>query len=860
MVLPPELVTDTEGDWRIKASFSTGRYTFSLSDEGADLLHHELGFGGDETVSWNLYRGLVFAGDSFLPSAPSDNVAAGEDLVVPNSDVEMSEREATALAERLQDVQLREDELTALTAHAEKTRLGDHIAPEAMGTSDSPAKPNEQHAGTTEADDDPNSDSSDQLDIAERVAAETDTKVQTVAKDLRKLSQHGIGPERAAVSLTERYGTTGPTVFDIVGVGRLRGHCLLESGFATPEAVATSSLEELKEVSYLGDHAAPTVLKGAREFVETESSPQPETDVDDFRKESRSPVVEIDRSPGVDAGVYPETMTTRDQWLVWKPTEEGQKVPRAPWTTDRALRYVSATDPGNWTDFESARDWAEKLHGNVGVAFALTADDPIVFLDYDDVRTEGSTIVSEVREHIESASSYAAVSTSGNGVHIFVEGSLSEDTKALVDDLSEDDGSIEVYERDRFVAITGAHLAGTPSDVQPAPEFLDGLEEDHATIPRERPDPSLNPSDRSVADFEDVDATDTIQDIFDAIAAVDPSDITLRSSLTEKRADGSRSYDPSWVDSDSGTRLAALSNVWVYRKGMVALDALQVVALEEGIIRDVQSYPSGSNYWEAVESLRGRGVSIPKFDRYDDPVETASEMDADDTPSEPTATATDPSHERVQKIINRGEPVRTWVHPYDRTYYEETALRLTDTVIEIADELDLSAPVSYEASKLFAKAQDADAIQGGSMKTSLAAAFRIIGFEAGEPRPLELVADAIGEKPGSVRNAFYRIVQQTDISDRIDANTVLADPAEYVPYMIQRLDRDPEGPLAEDAIQRVEAHENTPGSPWSEAAAAIYAASTVTDIALTQKEIAYANSITPVTIRNHYQRYLSQDE
>jgi hypothetical protein len=55
---------------------------------------------------------------------------------------------------------------------------------------------------------------------------------------------------------------------------------------------------------------------------------------------------------------------------------------------------------------------------------------------------------------------------------------------------------------------------------------------------------------------------------------------------------------------------------WIWRAdGQFPLDALQVVALEEGIIFDEQDYPNGQAFWDAVEALRRRGAHIPEFVR-----------------------------------------------------------------------------------------------------------------------------------------------------------------------------------------------------------------------------------------------------
>ena len=82
-----------------------------------------------------------------------------------------------------------------------------------------------------------------------------------------------------------------------------------------------------------------------------------------------------------------------------------------------------------------------------------------------------------------------------------------------------------------------------------------------------------------------------------------------------------KSFDPSWEQSDSGERLGYDSlrdgGGWIYRKASRRVDALQVVAAEERIIRDVTDYPDGENFWRAVQALRERGAAIPYYEGDD---------------------------------------------------------------------------------------------------------------------------------------------------------------------------------------------------------------------------------------------------
>lgn len=353
-------------------------------------------------------------------------------------------------------------------------------------------------------------------------------------------------------------------------------------------------------------------------------------------------------TPGTEEGllpvereVYPAGLCSPDvaRWLTWKEDDDdGEKIPRAPHVhSSFPDKYADSQDSALWTDFETAHEWANKLPGH-NLAFVIRnraeyPDEDLVLIDYDDVRDpETETIHPTVRDHLEAAGSYADLSPSGTGIHILCRGSLPGDMTALDGALPADerfpDASIEVYASARFVTMTGRHLLSTPRETQPAEKFLarladvyapqtessDDADEDSAADASEdsTADDSDDSPDLSKAELRELETTTDMQVVYHAIDLTEPGDIRLDSPVTEERSDGTKSRDPSWAYSESGTRLAELEEGWVYRKGMIGLDALQVVALEEGIITDEYTYPSGHAFWEAVRALRTRGAPIPR--------------------------------------------------------------------------------------------------------------------------------------------------------------------------------------------------------------------------------------------------------
>jgi len=350
------------------------------------------------------------------------------------------------------------------------------------------------------------------------------------------------------------------------------------------------------------------------------------TDIDE------TPTPDPDELPTLDVegGVYPDDLTNYDSWIPWRYLD-GRKQPEAIYAdTDNPMSW---SDPDNWRSHEAVKMACQdpRLEGP-GVVLQHEHDpyadwsDPFFVVDYDDVRDPDTGEVHPVvAEHVEAAGSYADVSTSGTGVHIIGKGQLPEDVKTIAGESLPDHDAfpgaeIEVYDGKRFVAMTGEHVLGTRTGCSDAQEFLDDLVEqfvddgERLRTPS-KPDGEVWDPEYDREELEDLDQTDDLQAVIDAIQQVVPRDIRLKSRQTEERADGTLSFDPSWEHSKSGTRLGWDPDVgWIYRQGGVGLDAVQVVALEERIISSARDYPEGEEWWDAVAALRDRGAHIPQLD------------------------------------------------------------------------------------------------------------------------------------------------------------------------------------------------------------------------------------------------------
>lgn len=121
---------------------------------------------------------------------------------------------------------------------------------------------------------------------------------------------------------------------------------------------------------------------------------------------------------------------------------------------------VNAHDPANWTDFATAAACATLAnvgHG-CGVGFVFTDADPFWFLDIDGAFDPATGVWSPLALALGAQLPGAAfeVSQSGRGCHFFGSGALPDHACKNVME------GLELYHRDRFVALSFAGAAGDP--------------------------------------------------------------------------------------------------------------------------------------------------------------------------------------------------------------------------------------------------------------------------------------------------------------------------------------------------------------------------------------------------------------
>ena len=157
----------------------------------------------------------------------------------------------------------------------------------------------------------------------------------------------------------------------------------------------------------------------------------------------------------------PNELKVLKQWGLWAlVSKEGKKSAKRLMSAD--MRRIS-TKPKDFIHlevFDVALEMLRKRYRHQaliegekwvvsGLGFVLTADDPFVIVDVDDCIVEGQ-LSAEALEVIDHFNAPTEVSYSGNGIHIICKGSLPNPACRK--------GKYEIYEKERFFALTGRFI------------------------------------------------------------------------------------------------------------------------------------------------------------------------------------------------------------------------------------------------------------------------------------------------------------------------------------------------------------------------------------------------------------------
>lgn len=160
----------------------------------------------------------------------------------------------------------------------------------------------------------------------------------------------------------------------------------------------------------------------------------------------------------------PAELRARPQWVAWRREPRDGRPTKVPYNAKTGA-LASTIDPATWTTFDEAVAFCTSHPDMTGVGYVLGANDPYVGVDLDHCLDGFSEELEPwARAIVDALDSYTEITPSGEGLRIFVRGSLPPSGRKR--------GNVEMYAQARFLTITGQHLAGCPTAIEDRGEAL----------------------------------------------------------------------------------------------------------------------------------------------------------------------------------------------------------------------------------------------------------------------------------------------------------------------------------------------------------------------------------------------------
>lgn len=180
-------------------------------------------------------------------------------------------------------------------------------------------------------------------------------------------------------------------------------------------------------------------------------------------------LLSIRRNAGDEFGGIPDELKALRQWVCYRIEERDGEPTKVPYNPN-GRAHARSNDAKTWSTFEAAVKMYRNPAGRFdGIGFMLSADDPFVFLDFDDVISDG-TLEPWARDMVERLDSFTEYSRSGSGLHVIVRAKKPGERCRAPKTLPK----FEVYEERRLCVFTGRVFEGR-SHIREAQEAVTAI-------------------------------------------------------------------------------------------------------------------------------------------------------------------------------------------------------------------------------------------------------------------------------------------------------------------------------------------------------------------------------------------------
>ena len=180
----------------------------------------------------------------------------------------------------------------------------------------------------------------------------------------------------------------------------------------------------------------------------------------------------------------PSELAALDHWLVWRLEEREGKATKVPYSA-RTGKLAKVNDPSSWSTLtEAQRRASQEPAFYAGIGFVITSEDGFVGIDLDKCRNPVTgEIALWAQAIVDELDSYAEVSPSGNGVHVWVKGVVPPGRRQ-----SEIGG---LYDQGRYLTWLGQPING---EIKPIAERTAELARIHARVFAPKPANGVTPT------------------------------------------------------------------------------------------------------------------------------------------------------------------------------------------------------------------------------------------------------------------------------------------------------------------------------------------------------------------------------
>ncbi|MFQ3318235.1 MAG: transcription initiation factor TFIIB [Natronomonas sp.] len=316
------------------------------------------------------------------------------------------------------------------------------------------------------------------------------------------------------------------------------------------------------------------------------------------------------------------------------------------------------------------------------------------------------------------------------------------------------------------------------------------------------------------------------------------TDTTVRRNQREDESEGEKSGDEELVCPECGGRLEADPE-----RG-------ETVCSECGLVVEEDSIDRGPE-WRAFDSAekdeKSRvGAPTTKM-MHDEGLSTNIGWQDKDAYGNSLSSS---QRKKMQRLRTWNERFRT------RDSKERNLKQALGEIDRMASAIGLPENVRETASVIYRRALSDDLLPGRSIEGVATASLYAAARQAGTPRSLDEVARVSRVEKSEIARTYRYVVRELGLEIQP------ADPKSYVPRFASELEMSDEAERRArqllDSAQEAGIHSGK--SPVGLAAAAVYAASLLTNEKVTQEAVSEVADISEVTIRNRYHELLEAEE